>query len=386
MPDVTGYIVASDACSGSLTITQLPTNNTVLALGTNQVVLAVSDGNGNTAYSTNTVVVVDTTAPTITMNGTNVLTVECHGSYVDLGATATDNCSGVVDMVTNDPVNPNVPATYYVTYIATDAAGNSATNTRTVNVVDTTPPTITTCVPAQSITNGPGCSVLLPDYRSLLVATDNCSAVLTIVQVPAPATILPVGSQSLTFYVDDGNGNTNSCSTTVTVHDGVVPSIVTQPLSQTNDVGSNVTFTVSATACTTLSYQWYFNTNSALLNQTNASLTVGPLASTNAGVYSVQVSSAGGSTNSQFAILTVAVQGPPVLVSGKLLSDKTFQLTINGPGSESYRVLATTNVALAMSNWVALVTNTFPGVQTNWIDAAATNFSKRIYRLQAPAP
>jgi hypothetical protein len=254
-------------------------------------------------------------------------------------------------------------------------------------VADTTPPSITLCVPAQSITNGPGCSASLPDYRSLLVATDNCSTNLTVVQVPAPTGSLSVGSYGLTFYVDDGNGNTNSCSTTVTVHDGVVPSIVTQPLSQTNSVGSNVTFTVSATACTALSYQWYFNTNSALANQTNASLTVGPLASTNAGAYSVQVSSAGGSTNSQYAVLTVAAQGPPVLISGKLLSDKTFQLTINGPANESYRVLATTNVATAMTNWVALVTNTFSGVQTNYVDTAATNYHNlRVYRLQAPAP
>lgn len=67
MPDVTGtnYILAADACSPELTITQTPTNNAVLMLGTNVVVLAANDGNGNTAYSTNTVVVKNMTPPVV---------------------------------------------------------------------------------------------------------------------------------------------------------------------------------------------------------------------------------------------------------------------------------------------------------------------------------
>ena len=50
MPDVTGtnFILATDL-SEPLTISQTPTNNSILPLGTNAVVIAVADFYGNTA-------------------------------------------------------------------------------------------------------------------------------------------------------------------------------------------------------------------------------------------------------------------------------------------------------------------------------------------------
>jgi hypothetical protein len=66
MPDVTGsnYIFATDL-SGAPAISQTPTNNFILPLGTNIVVIAVADASGNTSYSTNTIVVADETPPVI---------------------------------------------------------------------------------------------------------------------------------------------------------------------------------------------------------------------------------------------------------------------------------------------------------------------------------
>ena len=68
LPDLTGtnYILASDS-AGPVTITQSPTNNAVLPLGTNIIILTVTDSSGNQAFSTNTVVVLDDppTPPTI---------------------------------------------------------------------------------------------------------------------------------------------------------------------------------------------------------------------------------------------------------------------------------------------------------------------------------
>src|SRR5262249_7289494 len=66
MPDVTGtnYVLASDL-SGSVTISQSPTNSAALALGTNVVVITVADASGNLAYSTNDIVVQDQTPPQI---------------------------------------------------------------------------------------------------------------------------------------------------------------------------------------------------------------------------------------------------------------------------------------------------------------------------------
>src|ERR1035441_4079430 len=67
MPDLTGtnYTLISDPCSNSVVLRQSVAASTVLALGTNQVVLTLTDGCGNAAYATNFVIVQDTTTPVL---------------------------------------------------------------------------------------------------------------------------------------------------------------------------------------------------------------------------------------------------------------------------------------------------------------------------------
>src|SRR6185369_704384 len=152
LPDLTGtnYFLALDTCS-SVTVSQSPTPGTLLSPGTNWVVLTASDTSGHSVKSTNSVVVSDLTPPLITLLGPSPLTVECHSAFVDPGATASDNCAGVVSLTTNSTVLPNTTGSYQVQYVAMDASGNSATNTRTVQVVDTTPPVIGLNGPAAMI-------------------------------------------------------------------------------------------------------------------------------------------------------------------------------------------------------------------------------------------
>ena len=77
--------------------------------------------------------------------------------------------------------------------------------------------------------------------------------------------------------------------------------------------GTNVTFSVSATAATPLSYQWFLNGTNALLAATNAALTLTNVQAGQSGNnYSVAVSNGYGSTNSSSATLTVI---PPVMVT-----------------------------------------------------------------------
>jgi endo-1,4-beta-xylanase len=72
-----------------------------------------------------------------------VVTVECHTSFTDPGATAIDACDGPVLVSTSSNVNVNAVGTYTVTYNSVDSAGGQAVPvSRTVNVVDTTPPQI----------------------------------------------------------------------------------------------------------------------------------------------------------------------------------------------------------------------------------------------------
>ena len=379
MPDVTGtnYILASDACSDSLTITQTPTNNSILALGTNEVVIVVADSTGNTAYSTNTIVVADTTAPAITLLGANPLTNECHAAFSDPGATAADNCSGIVSVSTNATVDPNTVGVYAIDYVASDAAGNTATNTRLVYVTDTTPPTITLCVPPQSLAVGPDCTATLPDLTGLLVAIDACSATLTVVQLPPPGAVLPLGTTNVVLQVDDGNGNTNTCTALVTVQDQSAPSIATQPQSSTNHVGAGAGFSVSATACTTLSYQWLLN-SSPLSAKTDSSLALASAGSCDAGSYQVVVTSGGGAITSAVAVLTVINDPTNISPVGSLaLGTQTecASVILNGGSSYTWEINGATGTA--GTNWDLLAAAGDIDVQAT----AANPFTVRVTSL-----
>jgi Domain of unknown function (DUF5011)/Putative Ig domain len=77
----------------------------------------------------------DTTPPTITVLGTNPLSLTVGTSYTEAGATCVDNKDPSCTVVTAGTVNTATVGTYTVTYTATDAAGNVSSVTRTVNVV-----------------------------------------------------------------------------------------------------------------------------------------------------------------------------------------------------------------------------------------------------------
>jgi autotransporter-associated beta strand protein len=222
LPDLTGtnYIIAVDNCSSSVTVTQNPSANTLLSLGTNLIVLTAIDASGNATNSTNTVVVADTFAPVVTLLGCTPLTNECHTPFADPGATALDNCAGVVSVTTNGTVNPNSVGVYTIDYVASDPSGNTATNTRTVYVVDTTAPVIALnganplLVECHSGFSDPGATAMDACVGSVAVTTSGS------VDPNTP------GSYTLTYTAGDGNGNTNSAMRTVSVQDTTPPAIV----------------------------------------------------------------------------------------------------------------------------------------------------------------
>lgn len=115
-----------------------------LPLGPHTITLTVTSSGGGSADDTVAVDIVDTMAPTITLNGPNPMTVECHTIFIDPGATANDDCAGdLTSAITfSGSVNANVVGTYTLTYSVSDGS-HTTMATRTVNVVDTTSPVIT---------------------------------------------------------------------------------------------------------------------------------------------------------------------------------------------------------------------------------------------------
>jgi hypothetical protein len=108
-------------------------------------------------------------------------------------------------------VNTAVPGSYTITYSATDAAGNTATATRTVNVVDITAPVITVSgdnplyLPVGTTFNEPGVSAL--------DAIDGSVPVSTTGSVNTAAR----GTYILTYTATDSAGNIATATRDVVV-------------------------------------------------------------------------------------------------------------------------------------------------------------------------
>jgi len=112
------------------------------SVGSYTLTYTATDLDGNTATASRVVNVVDTTAPVVTVTGSNPTTVELGAAYTDAGATATD-LSGTVTVVTSGEVDSDTLGTYTITYTSTDASSNVGTAIRTVNVTDTVIPVFT---------------------------------------------------------------------------------------------------------------------------------------------------------------------------------------------------------------------------------------------------
>ncbi len=203
---------ASDLCAGSLSVS---TNGAVNpdATGVYTITYTATDPSGNTASVSRTVHVVDTTPPSLTLLGASPMTNECHSAFVDPGATASDLCAGSLTVTTNGSVNPDATGVYTITYTATDPSGNTASVSRTVYVVDTTPPVIV--CPANmtlSTTNSAGVIV-----NFSVTATDLCSGSLPVVSAPAPGSVFAIGTTTVNSTAVDASGNVATCSFTITV-------------------------------------------------------------------------------------------------------------------------------------------------------------------------
>ncbi len=91
-------------------------------------------GNGSNG-SPSIFVIPDYTAPVVTLSGSNPQTVLLNGTYSEAGASAVDAIDGAVSVSIVGTVDTGTLGTYPMDYVASDAAGNTATSTRTVNVV-----------------------------------------------------------------------------------------------------------------------------------------------------------------------------------------------------------------------------------------------------------
>jgi len=76
----------------------------------------------------------DTIAPRLSIKGSSAMQLFVGENFTDEGYSALDNIDSKVDVKVTGKVDTNTPGEYVLTYTATDAAGNTSTETRTVIV------------------------------------------------------------------------------------------------------------------------------------------------------------------------------------------------------------------------------------------------------------
>src|SRR5439155_22122531 len=104
VPAFTAGLSATDP-SGVASTNQSPAVGTLVGLGPTTVTITVTDTLGNSSQCQTIFTVNDTTPPTVTVQGPNPMTNECHAAFVDPGATASDLCAGSRPVTTNSTVN-----------------------------------------------------------------------------------------------------------------------------------------------------------------------------------------------------------------------------------------------------------------------------------------
>jgi len=225
---------ANDNCTVNVTRTGVPSGN-FFPVGTTTITYTATDGSGHTATAVQHVVVTDGTAPIIVAppDASYVCPSEvpagnpnqAHGADENLpnGGPPTDNCGVPLVTVadfTSGSGSATSPLVISRVFTATDSAGNTATATQTITVIDPTPPTITLngpdplVVECHSTLNDPGAT-----------ANDNCSGSFA-ATATSTVNVNVVGSYTITYNASDAAGNGASpVVRNVTVVDTTAPTI-----------------------------------------------------------------------------------------------------------------------------------------------------------------
>ena len=233
------------------------------------------------------------------------------------------------------------------TVVVTNNAGTVTSSPAILTVIVLSPPVITAQPQNLTVTNGNNATFTVTATNGLLTyqwyfKTNNVLASQTNNSLILASTTTN-SAGAYTVVVANGSGSVTSSPAvlTVTVLSLSSPVITAQPQNLTVTNGNPATFTVAATNGT-LSYQWYFKTNSLLVGQTNISYTIPFVLTNDAGAYTVAVANENGAVTSSPAILTVSTNSKPVIyiqpqsISVNYGDIGTMSVVANGLGPLKY--------------------------------------------------
>ncbi|MET0165776.1 MAG: PxKF domain-containing protein, partial [Vicinamibacterales bacterium] len=214
---VTYAVSAYDAVDGDVAAPCSPASGSTFTLGNTTVACSAKDAAGNQANGTFTVSVVDTTPPSIASHAS--MTAEATGPNGTAVAYTAPNATDLVDGVFPANCLPSSGSIFAlgattVSCSATDKAGNSASSSFQVSVVDTTPPSITKHDDVAVVATGN--SVAVVTYL-LPTASDLVDGSVAVDCKPASGSTFPVGSTSVSCSAKDAHGNASQSAFNVVV-------------------------------------------------------------------------------------------------------------------------------------------------------------------------
>jgi hypothetical protein len=189
-----------------------------------------TDDCGNSSSASQTITVVDTTAPKFNEALPEDATVECDAVPTEAVLTAKDNCDDDVTVVSTEVRTDGSCADGYTltrTWTATDDCGNKVSHTQTITVVDTTKPELVGLPDADGGTYE--CLADVP-LAVTVTATDNCSE--PVVQLEEKESKPGSSCNNVitrTWTATDDCGNSTSFTQTITVKDTTKPVITSCP-------------------------------------------------------------------------------------------------------------------------------------------------------------
>ena len=213
--------------------------------GTTVVTWTVTDVNGNTADCSLNVTVTESTDPTITCAG--AITVnndagQCQGAVAVIAPSYSDNCSVPPALSLSNDFNNTADAsdTYpvgltVVNWTVTDAAGNTASCTQDITVLDVEMASIS-CPGDVTVSTDNGSCEATNVTLGTATTTDNCTSVTPTNDAPVSFSL---GTTTVTWTADHGGGNVVTCVQNLTVTDGEAPNIICPAaITITPDVGT----------------------------------------------------------------------------------------------------------------------------------------------------
>jgi len=218
--------VGTDNCTGATTIlvSGLASGST-FPVGTTTVVYAVVDGSNNGDTCSFNVTVADSIAPTavcqdITIHLDNTGNASILAADVDGGSS--DDCA--IDTLTLSQYNFTCSAIGInnVTLYVTDTYGNIDSCTAIVTVMDTVAPTVLCQNINVYVDNAGNASITTVDIDG---GSNDACGIANITLSQNSFTCSDLGLNNVTLYVEDNNGNIDSCVAQVTVYDSIAPTI-----------------------------------------------------------------------------------------------------------------------------------------------------------------